>query len=95
MPIYLLYAGQVSILWGTKAEEKCDKPDKETGKAKENQAVQKVTPLLFFRIVYKVLSLGVKSPIISLGHKAPTFRIIFFTPFLFHLGTLRSIGFPR
>ena len=38
-------------MWGTKAEEKCDKPDKETGKAKENQAVQKVTPLLFFRVV--------------------------------------------
>ena len=81
-------------MWGTKAEEKCDKPDKETGKAKENQAVQKVTPLLFFRVVY-VPFLRMKSPIISLGHEAPTFRIIFFTSFLFHLGTLRSIGFPR
>ena len=43
----MLYAGQVDIMWGTKAKEKCDKPDKETGKAKENQTVQKVAPLRF------------------------------------------------
>ena len=43
----MLYAGQVDILWGTKAKEKSDKPDKETGKAKENQTVQKVAPLRF------------------------------------------------
>jgi len=43
----MLYAGQVDIMWGTKAEEKCDEPDKKTGKAKENQTVQKVAPLRF------------------------------------------------
>ena len=48
VPVYcMLYAGQVDIMWGTKAKEKCDKPDKETGKAKENQTVQKVAPLRF------------------------------------------------
>jgi len=44
---WMLYAGQVDIMWGTKAKEKCDKPDDETGKAKENQTVQKVAPLRF------------------------------------------------
>ena len=48
VPVYcMLYAGQVDIMWGTKAKEKCDKPDDETGKAKENQTVQKVAPLRF------------------------------------------------
>jgi len=46
VPVYwMLYAGQVDIMWGTKAKEKCDEPDDETGKAKENQTVQKVALL--------------------------------------------------
>ena len=49
VPVYccMLYAGQVAIMWGPKAKEKCDKPDNETGKAKENQTIQKVAPLRF------------------------------------------------